>query len=1165
MKLHRLKVLGLVVLAVMLLLLPATTLSTSAQSSDGQVQLTSSDGNRIVLNLAVPKYDITDKRVDGQNYSEIKTSAWTATNDSGKPLLPGTGTMIAVPPQAKVTLKILLDDKYVKSIPYPVLPAPTEHVNFVDGQILPSYAGSSYSPDSGVYGTNSFFPNEAVRITTPAFWRSQRYVNVYFHPFQFNPITKQLLVHQRLRVEIDFILPEGSTPERFGQSVNEGGYEEIFRGAILNYESSKNWRVPNTAGSRTVEKENSPSTGPSYKLAVSTEGIYRVSCADINAVGVDFNSLHLSNLGQEVAIWVKDGNNDNICDAADSFWFYGKPAGTQYTDTNIYWLELSNDARKWMEIRSGAGGTLATSFTDTVRVETNINYVSSLPYEEDADHWYWNTVSGGSPNKDYAFQLYDPVSGDGDDSLEAHLLGYTFGNHRTKLLVNGTEVQDKSWSGQVLLDTTAVVTPTLLASGPNTIRVNEVVPPGATDVLYTNFFDVNYMRGFNARNNVLRFRQLNPGIWRYQIAGWTNADVYVFDVTDDKNVVRLSSVTPSGTLLTEFSDPSDGKRQYLAVAADQIKSPLITLDTPSDWGTANHGADYIIITHQDLMSKIQPLANYRAGSGWRVVVVDIQDIYDEFNYGLFDPNAIRLFLDYAYKHWQSPKPSFVLLGGTGHLDYKGYLTQYPIFYEPNYVPVAMKLVDPWAGMVATDNYFVTLDPGSRVPSMAIGRLPAISPSNMESLVNKVLNYEKNPPSGSGSSTVTFVADNQYESDGSPDPGGAFWDFSEEVAANPAFVPSPLTKRRIYYNPCTVDPIPSTPQNECDPPYNTNDSLSGVRNAVLNALNEGRLIVNWVGHGSVAAWAHNILTTDDVANLTNGNNLTMMLPMTCLDGAFYSPGIDVSLSEALVRRNNGGAIASWAPTGLGLATGHDYLDRGFFKAVMVDGVTRIGPAAVLGKAFLNEQSGLSVDLLETYTLLGDPATLLALPSGWVTPTPTRTPTNTPTPSNTPTKTATLTPTNTPTNTPTPTDPNDPTWTPTNTPTDTLTPTNTPTLTPTDTPTLTPLVTDTPTETPTFDVCSVKPAGTQLVAPAANFSTPKQSVKLQWNAGACVTKYKVVVKQGSKTGRVADSKVLKNGATSYRTIDLPRNSDYFWRVRACNAIGCSWSPWRVFKLK
>lgn len=75
------------------------------------------------------------------------------------------------------------------------------------------------------------------------------------------------------------------------------------------------------------------------------------------------------------------------------------------------------------------------------------------------------------------------------------------------------------------------------------------------------------------------------------------------------------------------------------------RSPAgIAKNKPSSWKSANNGADYIIITHEDFYDSALTLAERRSDSGLRVVRVKVGHIYDEFNDGIFNPQAIRNFL-----------------------------------------------------------------------------------------------------------------------------------------------------------------------------------------------------------------------------------------------------------------------------------------------------------------------------------------------------------------------------------------------------------------------------------------------------------------------------------------------------------------------------------------
>jgi hypothetical protein len=99
----------------------------------------------------------------------------------------------------------------------------------------------------------------------------------------------------------------------------------------------------------------------------------------------------------------------------------------------------------------------------------------------------------------------------------------------------------------------------------------------------------------------------------------------------------------------------------------------------------------------------------------------------------------------------------------------------------------------------------------------------------------------------------------------------------------------------------------------------------------------------------------------------------MLPMTCYEGSFHNPNYDV-LAETSTRMKGSGAIASWSPTGFGLVTGHDYLERGLFQALFNKGINTLGAAITDAKQYLLNTAppGKYVDLLDTFVLIGDPA-------------------------------------------------------------------------------------------------------------------------------------------------------------------------------------------------
>ena len=1216
-------------LSIATLLLLALAPHTLQAATGAGLRVVESNAQRVVLDLETPAHILTQRALQRATVLELSVPAWDTTNDAGKPRVPMLGAMLAIPQGARVSVNVLNDETAREALAHPLAPAPTLRADYTADATMPTPILET-NLNAAEYARDGNFPAQLAQVSEPAQWRSQRYVTLRLFPFQYNAARNELTIHQRVRVEIRF---ENASAEAQGAFVNEGAFETIFQNTFLNYDAAKNWRTTAHAG-QSFENENAAASSTAYRIAIETDGIYRLTCADLETAGMNLATLELNKIqvthrGTEIALHVMDAEGNNRCDGSDVILFWGASANTNYTDRNIYWLTFGSALGKRMSVRAGTGsGTASNSFTDTARLQENKFFIGYLPWDENADHWWWVAMpnqydpdgNGDATSADFTFALNTPIAS-GNATLRVQLGAVSSTGHRTQIFVNNNLLYDQTWNGVTTREAIINFNANLLRAGNNVVRVKELV--GAPNYVWVNSLALDYTSTYNARDNTLRFRQTNNGAWNYSIGGFSGASLQVFDITDPYNVALINeTTTQNGEIFTaQFFDNASAPREYIALTNSQRKTPAnITLDTPSNLRSTNNGADYIIITHNRFEPNIQPLADFRA-TQMRVAVVNIQDVYDEFNGGVFDAQAIRDFLAYAYANWQPPKPSYVLLVGNGNFNFKNYASYST---ETNYIPPYMKLVDPWVGLVASDHRLVTLDGNSRLPSMLIGRFPVLTKPEADAMVAKVLNYEQNPPTGAWRTKVSFVADD-------PDAAGNFRTLSNVIADDPYYMPSPMVADKIYY--------PGQSSTE-----------------VLNAINAGRFIVNYVGHSAMTAWAQNLLTNSNASSLTNSTKLFMLLPMTCYDGYFQFPGL-TSVSEAMVTRADGGAIASWAPTGLGVATHHDILDRGFFEATMQQGVKRIGSAILHAKVKLNTQ-GAGLDLLDTYNLLGDPATQLALSANVVTATPSPTSSQTPPPSLTPTRTATQTatlsstPTRTNTSTPTrtatfsatstrtntatptftatgtftptptktatgPTKTSTKTFTPTRTPTGptktptktatgptktstktptktltgaTLTPTRTATKTATRTatrthtrtPTRTTTVVTTPTATRTFTRTATKtatrtatrilvpcvPAVPEILAPMHKTRSKSRQPHLDWNDVECATFYKLQLRRDSAKGEL----VLKKGkliASEFTPGALDVRTKYVWRVRACvkgETVVCSkWSGWSEFLIR
>ena len=108
-------------------------------------------------------------------------------------------------------------------------------------------------------------------------------------------------------------------------------------------------------------------------------------------------------------------------------------------------------------------------------------------------------------------------------------------------------------------------------------------------------------------------------------------------------------------------------------------------------------------------------------------------------------------------------------------------------------------------------------------------------------------------------------------------------------------------------------------------------------------------------------------------------MPVLLSMTCLDGYWIHPELRPSLVVEMVNTPDKGAVAAFSATGLGVATGHDYLQRGIFSSLFDDGIWTLGAAAQNGKINLFTNSSVFFhDLIHTFTVFGDPALQILTP-------------------------------------------------------------------------------------------------------------------------------------------------------------------------------------------
>jgi len=183
-------------------------------------------GTGISINFSIQEYFTSDKEVDGETLQSIHIPGVYLPNNEGAPDLPGMSRYIAIPEGASVSFNIV--DYRTELIPnMDIAPAPRIPLDTEDGPL-------DYNKDMQIFSKNEFYPSEPIVLSDVRQIRGVDVVILGITPFQYNPVTKEMIVYRDIDVELEF---HGGTGHFGDDRLRSPWWDPIYRSQILNYES----------------------------------------------------------------------------------------------------------------------------------------------------------------------------------------------------------------------------------------------------------------------------------------------------------------------------------------------------------------------------------------------------------------------------------------------------------------------------------------------------------------------------------------------------------------------------------------------------------------------------------------------------------------------------------------------------------------------------------------------------------------------------------------------------------------------------------------------------------------------------------------------------------------------------------------------------------------
>ncbi len=187
-------------------------------------EIKNSNRSNLELSLKIDEFALEDSNIEGVEGKHITLNGIFLPNNAGMPDLPVISRYVAIPRGANVVLSV---NKQVTEtisgvdiIPAPALP--------LDNDKTPM----QYIRDEKVYSSDAFYPAKPFIASNPMKIRDVDVAIVSVTPFQYNPVTKELVVTRELELEVIFEGGDGN----FGGDprYRSTAWEHIIRDMVIN-------------------------------------------------------------------------------------------------------------------------------------------------------------------------------------------------------------------------------------------------------------------------------------------------------------------------------------------------------------------------------------------------------------------------------------------------------------------------------------------------------------------------------------------------------------------------------------------------------------------------------------------------------------------------------------------------------------------------------------------------------------------------------------------------------------------------------------------------------------------------------------------------------------------------------------------------------------------
>ena len=458
---------------------------------------------------------------------------------------------------------------------------------------------------------------------------------------------------------------------------------------------------------------------------------------------------------------------------------------------------------------------------------------------------------------------------------------------------------------------------------------------------------------------------LKGNILQYQIQNG-DASTEVWDVTNPAYPRKISTEFSVNGLMS-FTHHADTLHEFFAVKQQGYEVPTLLGPMNNQNLAGMNVPDYLIISAPNYLNAAKKLQNYHATvNGLKTELVNVNEIFNEFSGGQPSPIGIRNFVKYLLNKAATNKlaaPRYLLLFGIANFNSRNYnsASQIPVFESAASTGVLTSYPSDDFYSILEDNDDINNFTRIKKLAIATGRLPVRNTAEADTVVEKIINYQRNLNGGAWKNKITWVAD-----DGDYN---LHLEDAEAISTHLQQKKQSWNQKKIYLD-----------------LYAATKNIGGntyplVNSEIVQTVNEGSLILNYTGHGNFTRLAEEaVISQADVLQWNNATKLPLMITASCDFAPYDQPQLSPFGFDALMK-NSKGVIGLVAASRLVFAYSNKQINDHFVQQLLVP--DSLGNFLTIGEALQRAKIqawSAGEDRMNAFkfSLLGDPAMRLSLP-------------------------------------------------------------------------------------------------------------------------------------------------------------------------------------------